>query len=63
MDESIDKNSKEWKDQADLVQKNADKLAKLSSDITITKGNISKLTTELNESKTKFEQLGNKLKH
>ena len=60
MDESIDKNSKEWKDQADLVQKNADKLAKLSSDITITKGNISKLTTELNESKTKFEQLGNK---
>ena len=60
MDEIIDKNSKVWKDQADLVQKNADKLAKLSSDITITKGNISKLTTELNESKTKFEQLGNK---
>ena len=60
MSDSVDKNSKEWKDQVQLVQKNADKYLKLSTDIETTKVNISRLSQELTDSKTKFEQLGNK---
>lgn len=56
------KNSDAWKEQAQLVQKNAQDLNKLSTDINTTESNISKLTNELNNAQKEFNELGNKTK-
>ena len=56
------KNSDAWKEQAQLVQKNAQDLAKLSTDINTTESNISKLTNELDNAQKEFSELGNKTK-
>ncbi len=62
LEQTQGKNSDAWKEQVQLVQKNAQDLAKLGTDINTTESNISKLTNELNQSQKEFEQLGNKTK-
>ncbi|MGL5330187.1 MAG: phage tail tape measure protein [Peptostreptococcaceae bacterium] len=62
LEQTQGRNSDAWKEQAQLVQKNAQDLTKLGTDINTTESNISKLTNELNQSQKEFEQLGNKTK-
>lgn len=56
------KGSKAWKDQAKLVQTNAEKLTTLDGNINTTKSNISKLTNELKDTQQGFTELSNKTK-
>ncbi len=62
IENTLGKGSKEWQQQAQLVQKNSEKLSKLGTDIKDTEGNINRLENELKESQQAFEQLGNKTK-
>lgn len=56
------RNSDAWKEQAQLVQKNAQDLVKLNTDINATEADIKKLTNELNNAQKEFNELGNKTK-
>lgn len=59
LESTLGKGSKEWQQQAQLVQKNSEKLNKLGTDIKGTEGNINKLTKELDKAEQEFNQLGN----
>ncbi|HBE9404963.1 TPA: phage tail tape measure protein [Clostridioides difficile] len=62
IEQSLGKGSKEWQKQAQLVQKNSEKLSGLGSSINQTESNLNQLSSELNSSVREFEQLGNKTK-
>ena len=58
LESTLGKNSKEYKAQSELVQKNSVALTKLSTDIGVTERSIEELNKSLKESKDKMNTLG-----
>lgn len=62
LENTLGKNSKEWQEQSKLVLKNSQNLIKLGSDIKTTESTMDRFSKELEESKDKFNNLGNSTK-
>lgn len=60
LEQTQGKSSTAWIKQAELVQKNSEKLARLETDIDNTKSNINRLSNALAESQEAFNNLGQK---